>query len=131
MREVRVGDRLQGLSTDQMAVVTSIEGDVCFIQYDKGVKLKCKLRHVYNYYEFKGRKKKAKKIWTCKVGECNPGDLPRGADSSMREAVSKAYLEITGKEPVFLFSGWDGELDDGERDVVNYDSDGKRREEEG
>jgi hypothetical protein len=56
------------------------------------------------------------KIWTCKIGEIE--SVPHGADSPMRKAVFKAYKEITGHEPEFIFSGWVGELDAIERSIV-------------
>lgn len=58
------------------------------------------------------------KIWDCKIGECDDSLLPPGADGPMREAVARAYREITGLEPGFIFSGWGGELTEGERAVV-------------
>lgn len=58
------------------------------------------------------------KIWECKIGECDPHDLPRGADAPMREAIRKAYIKIVGKEPAFIFSGWGGDLTDIERDIA-------------
>jgi len=61
------------------------------------------------------------KIWDCKIGEVSEDILPTGADSPMRRAVRKAYIEITGKEPDFIFSGWGAELTKSERDVVNGD----------
>lgn len=62
-----------------------------------------------------------KKIWTCKIGE-----LPReewetqegGQDAPMRQAVRRAYIEVTGKEPDYIFSGWAGALTEGERACV-------------
>lgn len=56
------------------------------------------------------------KIWSCKIGEAIP--LTKGADLPMREAVARAYEEITGMEPVFIFSGWGAELTESERAVV-------------
>ena len=58
------------------------------------------------------------KIWKCKIGEVYASKLPQGADGPMREAVERAYREITGEESDFLFSGWDSELTEGERAVV-------------
>lgn len=58
------------------------------------------------------------KIWSCKIGEASPGQVPPGADAPMREAVERAYREITGEDPKFIFSGWGAELDEGERAVV-------------
>lgn len=54
-------------------------------------------------------------IWTCKIGECDTDILPNGADAPMRRAVERAYMELTGEEPKFIFSGWGGELTEGER----------------
>lgn len=62
-------------------------------------------------------------IWTCKIGKT---DIPRedwnyhpGADYPMRQAITKAYKEITGEEkPEFIFSGWGGELTASERAAV-------------
>lgn len=56
------------------------------------------------------------KIWTCKIGEVD--DVPSGSDFPMRCAVEKAYFEITGQYPEFIFSGWGGELEESERAVV-------------
>lgn len=64
------------------------------------------------------------KIWTCKIGEVDEATLadhnPNGhsADRPMREAVEAAYRMVTGRESVFIFSGWGGRLDEGERAVV-------------
>lgn len=58
------------------------------------------------------------KIWACKIGETDEGSVPHGADLPMRNAVGLAYRAITGVEPTFIFSGWGGELDEGERAVV-------------
>lgn len=55
-------------------------------------------------------------IWFCKIGEHSP--LQRGADSPMRDAVAAEYKKLTGQEPAFIFSGWGGELTEGERAVV-------------
>jgi hypothetical protein len=56
------------------------------------------------------------KIWYCKIGEAEP--TQEGADLPMRAAVSKAFLEITGKESSFIFSGWGASLTESERAVV-------------
>jgi hypothetical protein len=50
------------------------------------------------------------KIWTCKIGEALPDDVPGGADLPMRESVARTYRRLTGREPDFIFSGWGGEL---------------------
>lgn len=54
-------------------------------------------------------------IWTCKIGETLARLLPSGADAPMRAAVERAYVNLTGREPDFLFSGWGGELTEAER----------------
>ena len=59
------------------------------------------------------------KIWSCKIGECDEGLLEDGADAPMREAVTKAYAELTGIDNEFCFSGWGAELDEFERAVVD------------
>lgn len=59
------------------------------------------------------------KIWYCKIGEVDPELLVDGADALMREAVEKAYKELTGQDSNFLFSGWGAELTESEREVVD------------
>lgn len=58
----------------------------------------------------------AGRIWLCKIGEV--ASTPQGADYPMREAVARAFREVTGEEPTFIFSGWGAELTEGERAVV-------------
>ena len=57
------------------------------------------------------------RIWTCKIGETDFSQ--HGMDAPMRNAVFAAYLKLTGKEPDFIFSGWGGELDPIEREIVD------------
>lgn len=52
-------------------------------------------------------------VWFCKIGGPDVG-LPRGADGPMRNAVAAAYKELTGNDDEFTFSGWGGELTEGE-----------------
>lgn len=56
------------------------------------------------------------KIWYCKIGEAQP--VFQAADGPMRDAVAKAFREMTGCEPDFIFSGWGAELEERERAVV-------------
>lgn len=56
-------------------------------------------------------------IWWCKIGECD-SVLPSGSDLPMRQAIEAAYLELTGQEAEFTFSGWRHELTEPERAVV-------------
>ena len=64
-----------------------------------------------------------KKIWTCKIGEIDAGRLPEGADWPMRDAIRRAYVELTGREPEFVFSGWGGNLTAAERKAAHYSAD--------
>ena len=56
-------------------------------------------------------------IWTCKVG--GNAEIAIGDDAPMRLAVEKAYRELTGQDPAFLFSGWAGTLNKYEQEVVD------------
>lgn len=55
-------------------------------------------------------------IWYCKIGAADK--IAPDADAPMRNAVVKAYKEITGEEPKFLFSGWGAVLTDTEQKLV-------------
>ena len=57
-------------------------------------------------------------IWSCKIGCMGIINLPSGADWPMRLAVSKAYYDITGKYPDFIFSGWSGVLTSSEEEFL-------------
>jgi hypothetical protein len=62
------------------------------------------------------------KIWQCKIGEASPGEglfHGGGCDAPMRQAVRDAFIEIVGREPDYIFSGWDASLTNGERAVVD------------
>jgi hypothetical protein len=63
--------------------------------------------------------KKMMKIWDCKIGEIDAEKLPPGADAPMRAAIERTYYLLTGEYPQFIFSGWGGELTEGERRVVD------------
>jgi hypothetical protein len=57
------------------------------------------------------------KTWVCKIGEVDA--IGGGMDLPMRAAVERAYTEITGQQPEFIFSGWeDDALTEPERAVV-------------
>lgn len=56
------------------------------------------------------------RVWDCKIGWA--GELPQGADLPMREAVGRAFIQLTGAEPEFIFSGWGGALTEVELAVV-------------
>lgn len=57
-------------------------------------------------------------VWACKIGGERPLRLPPGADDPMRTAVERAFREIAGRDPLFVFSGWGGALTEGELAVV-------------
>ena len=57
------------------------------------------------------------RIWTCKIGGMTPHVLSP-ADPAMRDAVEMMFKILTGVEAEFTFSGWGGELTEGERAVV-------------
>ena len=59
------------------------------------------------------------KCWTCAIGYADGAELPDGADAPMREAVKRAFRELTGREPDFAFTGWGGELSETELEVVH------------
>lgn len=56
-------------------------------------------------------------IWFCKVGGM-VHRLPDGSDQPMRTAIQEKFFEVTGNRSEFIFSGWSGELTEGERAVV-------------
>lgn len=55
------------------------------------------------------------RIWSCKIGGKIPNELPPGVDLPMRQAVKKAFKEITGVDAEFNFSGWAAKLTVAER----------------
>lgn len=59
-----------------------------------------------------------KRVWDCKIGYAGEDELPPGADGPMRDAIRKAFVELTGHEPQFIFSGWGGELTEAELHVA-------------
>jgi len=62
---------------------------------------------------------RAHKCWECKIGIMGTVDLPPGADAPMRDAVERAFFELTGKHAEFNFSGWGAKLTQGEFEVVS------------
>ena len=61
---------------------------------------------------------KRETMWKCEIGLSGSFALPPGSDFPMRQAIARAFLEITGREPDFLFSGWGDELTEAQREVV-------------
>lgn len=59
----------------------------------------------------------SERIWECKIGG-EVGEIPPGGDLPMRNAVARAYRDLTGVDAEFHFSGWAGTLDEHEREVV-------------
>jgi hypothetical protein len=60
----------------------------------------------------------ARTIWECKIGG-SAAHLPNGADYPMRRAIERAYREITGEDPEFIFSGWGAQLTESQEAVVD------------
>ncbi|MDN5849112.1 MAG: hypothetical protein L0H63_05660 [Nitrococcus sp.] len=58
-------------------------------------------------------------LWACLIGDVDEAHLPRVADSPMRKAVAAEYRRLTGQAPTFIYSGWDGELRETEREAVD------------
>jgi hypothetical protein len=58
------------------------------------------------------------KIWGCKIGFAFAEELPKEADAPLRDALNKAFYELTGHSADFCFSGWDGKLDEIEKEIV-------------
>lgn len=44
--------------------------------------------------------------WSCKIGPVEAGRLPFGADLPMRQAVQRAFKELTGEDALVTSSGW-------------------------
>lgn len=47
-------------------------------------------------------------IWTCTIGrrDLDSASFPPGSDGPMRDAVTWAFRELTGRDDEFIFSGW-------------------------
>ena len=58
-------------------------------------------------------------IWACKIGGMVETDLPDDANDIMREAITKAFVEITGRQPSFILSTWDDVLSAADRAEVD------------
>lgn len=65
-------------------------------------------------------------IWSCKIGQTDQEALPDGADWPLRQAVSQAYYNLTGRWPDFIFSGWNAQLTEGEQDYIDNKEEEKR-----
>ena len=61
------------------------------------------------------------KVWACKIGVRGELPLPPGADAPMRQAIQRAFRQLTGYDADFCFSGWGGQLDEAERAVVEQE----------
>lgn len=45
-------------------------------------------------------------VWECAVGGRSPVIVPSGGDFPMRQAVEKAFFDLTGQHPEMCYSGW-------------------------
>lgn len=59
-----------------------------------------------------------REMWSCKIGNLAGVEIPDGGDWPMREAVRKAFIEVTGEEPEAIFSGWGDKFTDIERSIM-------------
>ena len=59
--------------------------------------------------------------WTCKIGSTKGVQIPMGGDSPMRQAIQKAFKELTGEDAEATFSGWGSSFTAGELHVINPD----------
>jgi hypothetical protein len=62
-------------------------------------------------------------VCACKIGLKEKIDIPGGADWPMRQAIKKAFYDLTGVDADFCFSGWNAELTDIEWEVARDKSD--------
>ena len=60
---------------------------------------------------------KSENIWTCTIGGMTE-DLANGSDLPMRQAIQRAFRDVTGTNSAYCFSGWGGSLTEGQRAVV-------------
>lgn len=60
------------------------------------------------------------KIWTCKIVLPDDAELPWGADQPPRRAVIEAVAQMTKSPQLACFSGWGGELSDGEAKYLDH-----------
>lgn len=61
------------------------------------------------------------KAWSCTIGLMGDLDLPPGADGPMRQAVERAFFDLTGRHAEFNFTGWGAQLDRYQYEVVAND----------
>ena len=64
------------------------------------------------------------RVWNCKIVISEDTKLPDGFDSVPRAAAWEA-IEETGVKILMCFSGWGGELDHYEQEVVDKDMEEK------
>ena len=55
-------------------------------------------------------------LWSCRIGAAS--SIPPYADQPMRDAIRKAYTELTGEEPDFIYSGWGEPLTEEEKTKI-------------
>ena len=60
-------------------------------------------------------------VWACKIGVEGDVSIPYGGDLPMRQAIQKAFFELTGVHAKFIFSGWNAQLTEGEKNAVAGD----------
>jgi hypothetical protein len=45
-------------------------------------------------------------VWECAIGGRDPVIIPPGGDLPMRQAVERAFFELTGQRAEYTYSGW-------------------------
>ena len=61
---------------------------------------------------------KGRLIWECKIGINEIGELESGSDSPMRDIIRVGFIVVTGREPDFIFSGWNSSLTPIQEEVI-------------
>jgi hypothetical protein len=74
--------------------------------------------------KIKGIEVNEKQVWSCKVGfvdahTLHPPNKYIPHDAPMRNAVVAAFVLLFGREPDFIFSGWNTDLDESEMRCVD------------
>jgi hypothetical protein len=110
-----------------MTVMTDMR-DICALSNSEAVGRYIPLATLVEEIKEINMKNKDYKVWDCKIvikGDC---ELPKGFDSPPRMAAEKA-IERAGFEVLANFSGWGGEMNINQMEIVN-EMMAKRAEEE-
>lgn len=78
----------------------------------------------YILNKYRRKKMKKYKVWDCKIVIAGDSDTPSGFDAPPRRAAEN-IIEDYGFEVLANFSGWGGELDKHQLEIVNRDAGSK------